>query len=253
MGNTLCDENHDDFFFGEDVTRFYEDNASKPILIVSCHGTDEKLVKTIQASEEDLLQTNSFKNLSKPIFQYVKKISSNIGCKLSVLKSTALGCKSGPTVPCNNRANCMCCKLIGTENVEEVNGLPISCAPSNCKTKNCIYLVVCKICSKPYFGRTVQATNNRMSGHRECFYKVLANEEIDVLSDDYSLGLHLVHEHGCTDRKDFNRLLSVQIVENCSPSSLEKKEHLYIHKYKTLHPFGLNKVNPFGLSLLSSL
>ena len=68
-----------------------------------------------------------------------------------------------------------------------------------------------------------------MSGHRECFYKVLANEEIYVLSDDYSLGLHLVHEHGCTDRKDFNRLLSVQIVENCSPSSLEKKENLYIH------------------------
>ena len=62
-----------------------------------------------------------------------------------------------------------------------------------------------------------------MSGHREGFYKVLANEDIDESSDDYSLGLHLAHEHGSIDRADFNRLLSVQIVEKCSPSSLEKK------------------------------
>ena len=57
---------------------------------------------------------------------------------------------------------------------------------------------------------------------------MLNNEDIDETSDDYSLGLHLVHEHGCTDREDFNKHLQVQIIENCSPSSLEKKEHLYI-------------------------
>ena len=168
------------------------------------------------------------------------------------MKSIALGNKSGQTVPCNTHGRCMCCKLIGKENAEEVNGLPISCAPANCKTKNSIYLVKCKICSKPYFGRTVQPIYKRMSGHREGFYKVLANEDVDESSDDYSLGLHLVREHGSVDRTDFNKLFSVQIVENCSPSSLEKKEHLYIHKYNTLYPIGLNKINPFGLSLLSS-
>ena len=91
-----------------------------------------------------------------------------------------------------------------------------------------------------------------MSGHRECFYKVLANEDVDESSDDFSLGLHLVKEHDAVERSDFNHLLTVQIVENCSPSRLEKQEHMYIHKYKTLHPFGLNKINPFGLSLLST-
>ena len=97
----------------------------------------------------------------------------------------------------------------------------------------------------------MQCLCDRMSGHRCNFYKVLNNEEIDETSDDYSLGLHLVHEHGCSNRGDFNKNFQVQIVENCSPSSLEKKEHLYIHKFKTLYPVGLNKNNPFGLSILS--
>ena len=91
-----------------------------------------------------------------------------------------------------------------------------------------------------------------MSGHWECFYKVLRNEEdVDVYSDDYSLGLHLAHEHGCTSTTDFNRCYNVQILENCTPSSLEKKEHIYIHKYNTLYPVGLNKMNPFGMPVLS--
>ena len=124
--------------------------------------------------------------------------------------------------------------------------------PGNCKSKNCIYLCVCKLCHKPYFGRTIQWINRRMCGHREGFYKVHDNEDIDETSDDYSLGLHLAREHGCVDRSDFNKLYSLQIVENCSPSMLEKKEHLYIHKYKSLYPVGLNKINPFGLSPISS-
>ena len=35
-----------------------------------------------------------------------------------------------------------------------------------------------------------------------------------------------------------------------SLASLEKKDHRYVHKYKTLFPIGLNKTNPFGLSIL---
>ena len=64
------------------------------------------------------------------------------------------------------------------------------------------------------------------------------------------LGINVFHASGGSCSTDFNKLLRVRIVENCSPSSLEKKEHLYIHKFKTLHPVGLNKINPFGLSRL---
>ena len=90
-----------------------------------------------------------------------------------------------------------------------------------------------------------------MNGHRECYYKVLRNDEdVDISNDDYALGLHLVNEHNCVDREDFDENYNVQILENCKPSDLEKKEHLYIHKYNTLYPIGLNKINPFGLPVL---
>ena len=141
--------------------------------------------------------------------------------------------------------------MIGEE-IDEINGLPISSAPGTCKTKNVIYLVSCNLCKKPYTGRTVQYLHRRMSGHRDNYYKVLrSDDDVDVDSDDYSLGLHLANEHGCTDEEDFDKHYNVQILENCSPSALEKKEHMYIHKFNTLYPIGLNKINPFGLPILS--
>ena len=76
------------------------------------------------------------------------------------------------------------------------------------------------------------------------------HNDVDINSDDYSLGLHMTHDHGCVDQADFNRLYMVKILENCSPSMLEKKEHYCIHKYNTLFPLGLNKTNPFGLRFI---
>jgi hypothetical protein len=226
-----------------------EDENSKPILIVSGYGTDDKLIKTLKSHENEILRTESFKNASKPLFQFVNKTGPNVGSRLSVLKSLALKNKVGNTVPCNNHGNCQCCAMIGT-NVDEVNGQPVVAAPGNCKSKNVTYLVTCRLCHKPYIGRTVQFTCTRMSGHRECYYKVLRNEEVDLQSDEYSLGLHLVYGHGRKERGDFNRIFNVQVLENCNPSTLEKKEHCYIHKYNTLVPIGLNKMNPFGLPVL---
>ena len=142
-------------------------------------------MKSVRNAEEDLARTDSFKNSQKPMFQFVKKTASNIGSKLSILKSIALGGRSGPTAPCNNHASCKCCKLIGTENIETVNGLPVPCAPGNCRTRNTIYLVTCKLCEKPYIGRTVQPLRERISGHRGNFYKVLENVEIDESKEDF--------------------------------------------------------------------
>ena len=44
-------------------------------------------------------------------------------------------------------------------------------------------------------------------------------------SDDFSLGLHLLHEHGLEDPKCFNDTYETRILEVCSPSLLEKREH----------------------------
>ena len=107
----------------------------------------------------------------------MKKTGANIGSKIAVLKSLALGNKYGNTVPCFSHGNCKCCALIDEPNILEVNGVPVEPAPGNCKTRNVIYLVSCRLCSKPYTGRTVQQICKRMSGHRECFYKVLRKHE----------------------------------------------------------------------------
>jgi hypothetical protein len=217
----------------------------------SGYGTDDKLIKSIKTFEKDILKTNTFKNVKKPLFKFVNKTSANIGSKLSVLKSLALGNKFGITSPCFGHGNCKCCLMIDEPNVEEVGGIPVIPAPGNCKTKNTIYLVTCRLCCKSYIGRTVQPLSDRMSGHRACYYNVLRkHNDVDCSSDDFSLGLHIANDHGCVDHADFNRLYKVQIMENCSPSSLEKKEHCYIHKYNTLFPIGLNKTNPFGLPIL---
>ena len=103
---------------------------------------------------------------------------------------------------------------------------------------------------KPYIGRTTQTLAKRMSGHRENFYKVIRNEDVDAFSDDFSLGIHLLHEHGCSDPPDFDIKYNLQILKNVSPRPLEKCEHVFIHKFRTLAPLGLNKTNLFGLTVL---
>ena len=115
-----------------------EETNTKPILVVSSFGTDEKLVNTLKSQEDELLHTNSFRNSAKPLFQFVKKTGPNLSNMLSVLKSLALGKKSGKTVPCNMHSNCKCCTLIGDDPVTEINGQPIRSAPGTCKTKNII-------------------------------------------------------------------------------------------------------------------
>ena len=45
-----------------------------------------------------------------------------------------------------------------------------------------------------------------MCGHRECYYQVLKDHsDVDLQSDDYTLGLHLAAEHGCVDSNDLKK------------------------------------------------
>ena len=227
-----------------------ESQREKSILIVSCYPTDDKLVKTVKTNSVELAKTSSFKDRPAPLFKFVKKTASSVGSKLSVLRSIALGKNRGHTAPCEGCSNCQCCGLINSDESFTFNGHTIPCAPGSCKSKNVIYAVSCNQCEKAYIGRTVQPLRDRISGHRRNFYRVLANQECDE-SDDFSLGLHLIHEHNCDKRDDFNQFFKVQTLSSCNPSMLEKQEHLFIHRLGTLHPLGLNKNNPFGLACLS--
>ena len=53
-----------------------------------------------------------------------------------------------------------------------------------------------------------------------------------------------------SSRESFNQCYKVLVLCNSSPKSLEVDEHRFIQKLKTLRPFGLNAVDPFGIPLL---
>ena len=99
--------------------------------------------------------------------------------------------------------------------------------------------------------------HKRCNGHRTAYYYVLEHGiPLNVSKDSedlYSLGLHLYFEHGCKNKGDFNNVFTIHILEHCSPSQIEKQEHIWIHKLNTLHPWDINKVNPFGLPVWTSL
>ena len=109
----------------------------------------------------------------------------------------------------------------------------------------------CKICNKPYTGKSTRATRKRFGEHRRAFYKVLeAPDKIDNSDDEFSIGLHLYNEHNLRERTDFNKHVNISILENVSPYDIDVKEHKYIHHLKTLRPLGLNVTNPFKIPLL---
>ena len=75
----------------------------------------------------------------------------------------------------NQRCNangCLQCPLVNKEKKLIINQNNIVVPYHlNCKSKNIIYMWVCKLCGvkEVYFGRTIQECHNRTSGHRNCF------------------------------------------------------------------------------------
>ena len=72
---------------------------------------------------------------------------------------------------------------------------------------------------------------------------------IDVTVVNYTIEVHLYHDHGLASRSDFNENILVYIIDNAiygSPKVLTVREHLYIHTIGTLRPLGLNSNNAFN-------
>ena len=62
--------------------------------------------------------------------------------------------------------------------------------------------------------------------------------------------LHLIHDHCCRDKNDFNDSYQIFILLNSSLRTLDINEHKWIQRLKTIKPFGINSVDPFGIPLL---
>ena len=245
-----------------------EKNETKPdqIRVISTFQGDSQLIKVTESYTHELSQTRTFSKTSsndKPkIFQYVKRTAPSLMNKLVRSKQLAMGGTTRTSRPCN-KPNCKLCKMVCTEERRTINGCKFNSTNGTCSTYNVIYLFTCSICNKPYIGRTVCQLNSRVSQHRAAFYKALSlvkensNDSLHdhpaVVNDKddlYSLGLHLISDHNKTDKSDFNKFYKVQILENASPKNIDVREHLWIHKLKSLRPLGINRANPFSLPLL---
>ena len=133
---------------------------------------------------------------------------------------------------CNGRG-CLQCPLVNSSKVVSINSKPLQIPSSlNCKTKNAIYLWLCKLCDEreAYFGRTIQEVHDRSSGHRGCF-----NDEGKW--DKSALSMHAkdVHQNSFSLNN-----FTLSVVSKVSPQQLRREEFKFIDKYQTL-TFGLNR------------
>ena len=131
-------------------------------------------------------------------------------------------------------------------------GKQVKTAKGKCFSRCLIYHARCVHCNKVYVGKTTQRLNNRINGHRQKFYACLTYEgdRIDLDDDDHLLGLHLYFQHGMREKSGFNESYIFTVLENCSPASLDSKEHFWIQRLKAIKPFGLNSHDPFGFPLV---
>ena len=121
-----------------------------------------------------------------------------------------------------------------------------------CVSRCLIYHANCILCQKNYVGKTVTELRTRINGHRTKFYDCLnyRGDRFDLDDEDHLLGLHLYFKHNIRDRKGFNASYRFTILENCNPRSIDLKEHLWIHRLKTIKPYGINSHDPFGIPMV---
>ena len=210
------------------------------VLVVSTHGRDEELIKTLKSIEK------RSDNIS---FRYAKKTAPSLRNTLVKAKKASLGNPCGKTLPCKRR-NCKTCSMVSRKDyVTGPNGKKIRTAASQCNTRCVIYHAACCFCTKCYTGKTTQPLNSRISGHRGKYYDCLQynGDRLDLdVDDDHALGLHLYLQHGLRDPRGFNESYSFTVLERCNPRNLDLKEHLWIQRLKTVKPYGLNSHDPFG-------
>ena len=125
------------------------------------------------------------------------KKSSSIGN--SVVRNKQLSIRNTVSNQRCNTRGCRQCPLVNDQNRLTINNEIIRIPNNlNCKSKNIIYLWLCKLCAEAYFGRTTQECHDRSSGHRGSFTEdkfeksALSMHARDVHQDCFSLDNYLV-------------------------------------------------------------
>ena len=146
---------------------------------------------------------------------------------------------SKPVFKACTSKRCLTCPMYKSSGSISVNSISFKILNKfNCKTDNCIYLVVCKICrangcsDNAYVGQTTQPLHCRMNGHRACFTLVGSKWEKSALS------LHAFEKHP----EEFS-LSNFEVTVLCQVGTLalDRQESFFIEKFRT-NTRGLNRM-----------
>ena len=94
----------------------------------------------------------------------------------------------------------------------------------NCKDKNVIYMWTCRLCGtkETYFGRTIQESHDRTSGHRSCFSE-----------DKWEKSALSIHAKEIHEINFSLKSFTISVVKKVSPQQIRREEFKFIDKYKT--------------------
>ena len=162
---------------------------------------------------------------------FALKKNSSIGNRVVCNKQLSFPKITSDDQHCNGRG-CRQCPQVNEKRDLVINGSTLHIPRHlNCKSKNVIYLWICKLCGEreTYFGRTIQECHNRTSGHRGCFN--------DEKWDKSALSMHAREVHQTQFSLD---IFTVAVVKKVSPQRLRREEYKFIDKYRT-NSLGLNR------------
>ena len=225
------------------------------IVVVSTYQADKNIVEAVADCEENLKRTQSFRDQHGPLFKFVKKVGPNIKTHMNTLKHQALGIKQGSATKCGSQG-CKTCHMIMKDQFVRINQKKVRLSKGSCKTRNICYLGRCRICNKPYTGRTVNLMHKRVNGHRHAYKELIKSaasntlQELDTTGDLFVLGLHLYFDHGLDDPNAFDKNIEFGILDVTNPTNIERKEYTWMHKLNTFQPVGINIEYPFGIPFL---
>ena len=151
------------------------------------------------------------------------KKGSSIGNAMVRNKQLSLPNTEVDSQHCQGRG-CMQCPQVLEESDLMIDGKYLRIPSSlNCKSRNIIYLWVCKLCNykEAYFGRTTQECHDRSSGHRGCF--------TDEKWEKSALSMHAKEAHQTTFSLN---IFSIAVIKKTSPQRLRREEYKHIDKFK---------------------
>ena len=162
---------------------------------------------------------------------FAMKKGSSFGSSLIQNKQISLTNSLLDSQRCNVR-NCRQCPLVSDKSKVVVNEKVVHIPRHlNCKSRNIIYMWVCKLCGEKevYFGRKIQEWHDRTTGHHGCFN--------DEKWDKSALSMHARDVHPSNFSLD---IFTVSVVKKVSPQQIRREEFKAIDLYRT-NSLGLNR------------